>query len=683
MKMIFTIFLSTFLSFSLSAQTSLSGKVTDAKSNEVLIGANVTISKNGVFVAGTSTNFEGNFIIRIDPGAYEVKVSFVGYEDNQIESVVLKPGQNTTLNVPMNAGTTLETIVVREYSVPLIEVDNTTSGCTVRSGISTFGSGARKTTIVDTRPNTLTSPSELTIRGSRAGAEDYYIDGIRVNSEIVNSTEYFLSGTEAAFEKNHIKQKSQLDVIVEKKTSRYNAFKAYKKTIENDEPEIEAGILTAGEWNALEDWNFWEDLLSTKNDTYQKRWQIFPSQRISVVVENLADLPIPDCIVKLLDRDGKVVWQSKTDNKGKAELWANLFGEKQADFIVTTEYEGIISKMKKPLLSNPKINKIKLPVSCKSVKNLDIAFVVDATGSMADEINYLKSELRDVINQVQEDNKVLNIRTASVFYRDHGDEYVTRSSPFSQNINKTIQFISGQRAAGGGDFPEAVNAALEEALKMEWSENTVGKILFLVLDAPPHNHPEALKELQKHIRKAAALGIRIIPITASGINKSTEFLMKSMAMTTNGTYVFITDHSGIGNPHLEATVPNYSVEMLNELMVRLITDFSAYEDCSSPKQIRKMEVAEGVDLSSSESMYLNQLIYFYPNPADSKVTIELKEEFTQIDLINVMGKTVKNIAYPKAGVSRINVSDLPGGTYFLQFKKGVVVITKRLIIAKP
>ena len=50
--------------------------------------------------------------------------------------------------------------------------------------------------------------------------------------------------------------------------------------------------------------------------------------------------------------------------------------------------------------------------------------------------------------------------------------------------------------------------------------------------------------------------------------------MRFMAISTNGTYVFITSDSGIGNPHLEPTVGEYEVEFLNDLLVRLINKYS-------------------------------------------------------------------------------------------------------------
>ena len=75
------------------------------------------------------------------------------------------------------------------------------------------------------------------------------------------------------------------------------------------------------------------------------------------------------------------------------------------------------------------------------------------------------------------------------------------------------------------------------------------------------------------MRPPAQKGIKLIPVVASGIDKETEFLMRYTAIATNGTYVFITNHSGIGNDHLEPTVGEYEVELLNKLLVRLINSY--------------------------------------------------------------------------------------------------------------
>jgi hypothetical protein len=161
-----------------------------------------------------------------------------------------------------------------------------------------------------------------------------------------------------------------------------------------------------------------------------------------------------------------------------------------------------------------------------------------------------------------------------VFYRDTEDEYVTRISNFSTDINQTIDFINDQQANGGGDFPEAVHTALKKAVNdLQWSTNATSRIIFLVLDAPPHYESQIVSEIHNQISLAAGKGIKVIPVTASGIDKETEFLMRYMAIATNGTYVFITNDSGIGGEHLEATVGEYEVELLNNLIERLINKY--------------------------------------------------------------------------------------------------------------
>ena len=286
-------------------------------------------------------------------------------------------------------------------------------------------------------------------------------------------------------------------------------------------------------------------------------------------------LPIIDATVQLKN-DGQTIFSAKTDYQGKAELWADLFQENaNVDFstykIDINNGSNILSHVK-PWAEG--INQVILaPATIEN--NIDIAYVVDATGSMGDELEYLKTELLDVISRAQSGNLHATISTASVFYRDEGDDYLTKVSNFTTDNKATIDFIKDQHSDGGGDFPEAVHSALEKAINtLQWSAHARTRLLFLVLDAPPHYETAIISSIQASIQSAAAKGIKIIPITASGIDKNTEFLMRFLSISTNGTYVFITDDSGIGESHLTATVGPYEVEYLNNLMVRLINKYA-------------------------------------------------------------------------------------------------------------
>ena len=101
--------------------------------------------------------------------------------------------------------------------------------------------------------------------------------------------------------------------------------------------------------------------------------------------------------------------------------------------------------------------------------------------------------------------------------------------------------------------------------------------MFMILDAPPHYDAARVKSIQRSVKEAAARGITLIPVVASGIDKNTEFLMRFMALGTNGTYVFLTDDSGIGNSHLKPTIGSYQVEYLNQLLNRLINKYAGLE----------------------------------------------------------------------------------------------------------
>jgi hypothetical protein len=167
----------------------------------------------------------------------------------------------------------------------------------------------------------------------------------------------------------------------------------------------------------------------------------------------------------------------------------------------------------------------------------------------------------------------------SVFYRDNGDDYLTRPFDFSTSTDQLLNFVNDQSAGGGGDTPEAVDEALKTAIQgQQWSPNAVNRLLFLILDAPPHKDQASINKLKTAVTVAQQKGIRIIPVSASGIDWETEFLLRFLSISTNSTYTFITNHSGIGNSHLAPTVGDYQVEYLNNLMVRLITQYGQNQD---------------------------------------------------------------------------------------------------------
>lgn len=306
----------------------------------------------------------------------------------------------------------------------------------------------------------------------------------------------------------------------------------------------------------------------------QSHWGFYTKIKINIRLQNNQQIPLNNYIVTALDND-TILWKAQSNFEGKAELWPFFYSNEQKNITIVVNAPDGKELYKKKIQPNLRKLNITIDRTAEKIRDLDVLFMVDATGSMGDEINYLKSELDDIIGRLN-NNQQLNTRTALVFYRDHGDEYLIRDFGFDQNLSSVKQNLSKQDARGGGDFEEAVDEAMDNSINQQhWTKSTASaKIMFMILDAPPHYNAEKVKSLQQSVKEAAAKGIILIPVVASGIDKNTEFLMRFMAMGTNGTYVFITDDSGIGNSHLKPTVGNYQVEHLNNLLNRLIQKYA-------------------------------------------------------------------------------------------------------------
>ena len=396
------------------------------------------------------------------------------------------------------------------------------------------------------------------------------------------------------------------------------------------------GRLTAGEVNDFAKWYFWPTVIDSTHKEFVKDWKLSPKKRYTVQVKNQAGYPIANYPVNLTDRQGNTVFQALTDNTGKAELWNGLNGP-LAD-VDQPEWMTMIVD-----------DECQQPTANGQGSDVDVLFVFDATGSMYDELRYLQAEMKDVIARAKAATGGLNIRTGAVVYRDHGDEYLTRISRLTEDIEITKSFIDQQRAGGGGDYPEAVPEALMAAINCGgWDAYARARIAFLILDAPCHKDSATIALMHEQILNAAAQGIRIVPIVCSGIDESSELLMRCIALATNGTSFFLTDDSGIGNKHLKPTTDTLKVEHLNDMLVRTIVEFSTMPSC---------EVAE---ISEED---VDEIEDFIPNPFEVQ-DIENHPEFPHGEgvhyLVDISGKLLGIYT------GEVNTSMLPIGIYFIK-----------------
>ncbi len=335
--------------------------------------------------------------------------------------------------------------------------------------------------------------------------------------------------------------------------------------------QIQSGTLTAGEWKDTDNFNFWSEVVNREEikKIIESR-NIYTDNIVAVKVKDSEGNPCFNAKVDLTNEKGDVIYSAVSDVSGNAYLYYNLNkNDKDAPRYVTLGGDKV--EIVKNGVTDLTIDKKNTPV-----KELDLMLMIDTTGSMGDELEYLKKELDNVIGEVAKDNSAISINVSVNFYRDKGDDYEVKEFEFTGDIDKAVSQLNEQSSNGGGDYPEAVHKALNSVVNNhQWRDNSV-KLCFLVLDAPPHSENEIQSinaDMQKYVESMAKQGIRIIPVASSGVDKETEILCRSWAMMTGGTYIFLTDHSGVGGSHIEPTIGQYNVEKLNALMIRLIKEY--------------------------------------------------------------------------------------------------------------
>lgn len=205
-----------------------------------------------------------------------------------------------------------------------------------------------------------------------------------------------------------------------------------------------------------------------------------------------------------------------------------------------------------------------------SFETLDLNFVIDVTGSMGDELSYIRSEIDGIASEVALKFPDVKQRYGMIVYRDNGDEFVTRKYDFTDDLQVFQNNLNQQKSDGGGDYPEAMDEALSLSTSFQWGSDNSSKVLFLIADAPPHD--TQIKKTFDAVFNLKEKGVHIYPIAASGVADLAESVMRTSALLTGGQYIFLTDDSGIGNSHAEPRIPCYHVEKLKDVMVRVISD---------------------------------------------------------------------------------------------------------------
>ena len=339
------------------------------------------------------------------------------------------------------------------------------------------------------------------------------------------------------------------------------------------QPNPQSGLLTAGDYDDVLNPHLYTDYLAKTRDgdLAQKGLPyVDAADRIAIRITDRLGKPMPFADITLSTPQGAEMFPLRTGADGMAYLYPKFDVLEEGTKVSVATANGAKAKthaLTATYLSEGGELAFIMDHDASKIQKLDILLTLDATGSMGDEMRYLQTELTSIMTRMEANNPDLDIRAGLVVYRDTTDEYVVRDFDFTDDLEVYKVNLARQSADGGGDFPEAMDAALTKGLGLAWREDAV-KVNLLVADAPPHD--ENIKATWNTALHSRVRGIHMVPVAASGVDPTAEFMMRAMGQLTGGRYLFLTDDSGVGNPHAEPTVDCYVVTPLNALVQRTL-----------------------------------------------------------------------------------------------------------------
>lgn len=330
--------------------------------------------------------------------------------------------------------------------------------------------------------------------------------------------------------------------------------------------QVLPGQLTAGAWDDNLNFDYYLSYLEKIEATGIAGLPKVPrADRLTVTVSDGAGQAVAGATVRVR-RAGQTLFEAPTASDGRVlffPAWAGV-GAQEALTIEASTTAGAASASAK---AGDAAVALQL-AAAQGVTALDVAVVLDTTGSMGDEMEYLKVEVDAIAATVAQRYPHVSQRWALVVYKDVADTFVERHYDFA-DVASFKASLEPYGAEGGGDYPEAPEVGLSAAAGLSWRGGATARMAFLVADAPQHDGREGA--LLDAIGRLRAKGVRMYPVAASGVDDLTEYSMRTAAELTGGRYLFLTNDSGIGGDHQEPTLPCYVVTRLDHAMARMIS----------------------------------------------------------------------------------------------------------------
>ena len=302
------------------------------------------------------------------------------------------------------------------------------------------------------------------------------------------------------------------------------------------------------------------------------------SERYLLSVADADGRPVLDARVRIFDGEQQV-FEGRTFAGGKTVFFPRVAGvsgnAQQLRVLIEKGNSSAASTLTRGQERAP-IFVLRDTQAAPATPRLDVLFLLDATGSMGDEIGQIQQTIASIAERIDASQPRPELRFGLVAYRDRGDAYVTQVHDFTADVAQFRDTLLNTSAGGGGDDPESLNEGLHAAIEnVSWADNAV-RLTFLVADAPPHlDYPQDYDYVQE-ARAAVARGIKVYTIAASNSGNEAEYVMRQIAQQTLARFIFLTYQQGAnGGTPGDTTVhqvdpQSFTVERLDDLVVQVV-----------------------------------------------------------------------------------------------------------------
>lgn len=338
--------------------------------------------------------------------------------------------------------------------------------------------------------------------------------------------------------------------------------------------------LKAGYSDDNSQFGYFVDFLDKYKDVEHYAYNI--SERISLKISDSNGKSIANARLNL-GAGGKKLLSGLSYADGSFRFYPAAFGEKYSVYEAEVAY-GKSSAKATINRDGPRLVEIKVPATrlIPDPLPLDVLFVLDTTGSMGEEIERLKATIDIIHDNLQGLKPNTLVRFGLVLYKDRGDEYITKIVPFTAKVDDFRKQLAPVRAGGGGDGPEDLESALDDAVnKMDWNRDGL-RLAFVITDAEAHLDYGREYNYIKAALDAKAMGIKLFSIGTGGLPLAGEYLLRQVSQLTDAKYIFLTygergeSEGGAPGSVSHHTGANFETDKLEAIIIRFVKEEVAY-----------------------------------------------------------------------------------------------------------